>query len=628
MASWYRRFIPELATVAEPLTKLTKKNQSWEWTANQQSAFDALKGCLTSAPTLACPDFSIPFAFQTDASNVGLGAVLTQVIEGQERVIAYASRALTDPERKTPEKFLDWKLDGELMYHQRRSDLADAELEDLDARKLVIPREYRQKVLKKCHKLPQAGHQDIMGSLTPSKQGFSYVLVIQDLYTKWIEVAPLRRTNGKKIAEAIENLVIHRWGTPKVLVTGNGTKFVNTDITALLQLPGMRQTTTPPYHPQWNQHLDAFRFAFNTAHHGLLQATPAFANLGREPESARSMRRELEGYTEIMQQPTEKWLARMKRLETLRTKKQLVEELHVPARRNFLRRRVIIRGFDDLWQADLVDMRNYADAGYHYILTVIDALSKYGWAIALKTKSGKEVTAALLKILKSGRCPKNLQTDDGKEFYNSDFQSLMKKHGINHYSTYSVLKATIVERWNRTLKTEMWKGFTLNGNYKWRAMLQQLVDKYNSRKHRTIGMRPADVKPEHANKLLATVFSNIKIVGRAKFKVGDFVRISKYKNVFAKGYTPNWTTEIFEIIKVQKTNPVTYLLRDSSGTDIYGGFYEHELLKTANPNVYLVEKVLRKKGDKVFVKWLGFNNTHNSWINKNYGIQWIGGEVM
>ncbi|XP_066600013.1 uncharacterized protein [Prorops nasuta] len=298
-------------------------------------------------------------------------------------------------------------------------------------------------------------------------------------------------------------------------------------------------------------------------------------------------------------------------------KKQLVEELHVPARRNFLRRRVIIRGFDDLWQADLVEMRNYADAGYHYILTVIDALSKYGWAIALKTKSGKEVTAALLKILKSGRCPKNLQTDDGKEFYNSDFQSLMKKHGINHYSTYSILKATIIERCNRTLKTEMWKGFTLNGNYKWRAMLQQLVDKYNSRKHRTIGMRPADVKPEHANKLLATVFSNIKIVGRAKFKVGDFVRISKYKNVFAKGYTPNWTTEIFEIIKVQKTNPVTYLLRDSNGTDIYGGFYEHELLKTANPNVYLVEKVLRKKGDKVFVKWLGFNNTHNSWINKN-----------
>ncbi|XP_066587590.1 uncharacterized protein [Prorops nasuta] len=298
-------------------------------------------------------------------------------------------------------------------------------------------------------------------------------------------------------------------------------------------------------------------------------------------------------------------------------KKQLVQELHVPARRNFPRRKVIIRGFDDLWQADLVDMRYYVDTGHHYILTVIDTLSKYGWAVALKAKSGKEVTTAMGKILKSGRCPKNLQTDNGKEFYNNEFQLLMKKRGINHYSTYSTLKASIVERWNRTLKTEMWKRFTLDGSYKWRNILQQLVDDYNARRHRTIGMRPVDVKPEHAEHLLATVYSNIKIVGRTKFKAGDFVRISKYKNAFAKGYTPNWTTEIFQITKVQRTNPATYLLRDSRGTDIHGGFYEYELLKTANPDVYLVEKILRKKGNKVFVKWLGMDKTHNSWINKN-----------
>ncbi|XP_066601740.1 uncharacterized protein [Prorops nasuta] len=291
--------------------------------------------------------------------------------------------------------------------------------------------------------------------------------------------------------------------------------------------------------------------------------------------------------------------------------------LHVPARRNFPRRKVIIRGFDDLWQADLVDMRYYVDTGHHYILTVIDTLSKYGWAVALKTKSGKEVTTAMGKILKSGRCPKNLQTDNGKEFYNNEFQLLMKKRGINHYYTYSMLKASIVERWNRTLKTEMWKRFTLDGSYKWRNILQQLVDDYNARRHRTIGMRPVDVKPEHAEHLLATVYSNIKIVGRTKFKAGDFVRISKYKNAFAKGYTPKWTTEIFQITKVQRTNPATYLLRDSRGTDIHGGFYEYELLKTANPDVYLVEKILRKKGNKVFVKWLGMDKTHNSWINKN-----------
>ncbi|XP_066596505.1 uncharacterized protein [Prorops nasuta] len=148
-------------------------------------------------------------------------------------------------------------------------------------------------------------------------------------------------------------------------------------------------------------------------------------------------------------------------------------------------------------------------------------------------------------------------------------------------------------------------------------MLQQLVDDYNTRKHRTIRMRPADVKPEHAEQLLATVYNTIKIFGRSKFKVSDFVRISKYKNVFAKGYTANWTIEIFQVTKVQRTNPATYLLKDFHGKDIYGGFYEYELLKTANPNVYLVEKVLRKKGNKVYVKWLGMDKTHNSWINKN-----------
>ncbi|XP_066600738.1 uncharacterized protein [Prorops nasuta] len=133
-------------------------------------------------------------------------------------------------------------------------------------------------------------------------------------------------------------------------------------------------------------------------------------------------------------------------------KTQLLEELHAPGRINFPPRRVIVRGYDDLWQADLVDMRNYVDTGHQYILAVIDTLSKYAWSVALETKSGREVTT---------------------------------KRGINHYSTYSVMKASIVERWNHTFKTEMWKQFTLNGNYKWRAMLQELVDAYNARRHRT-----------------------------------------------------------------------------------------------------------------------------------------------
>ncbi|XP_036148461.1 uncharacterized protein LOC118647521 [Monomorium pharaonis] len=116
-------------------------------------------------------------------------------------------------------------------------------------------------------------------------------------------------------------------------------------------------------------------------------------------------------------------------------KQLLVEELHAPARRNFPRRRVIVCGYDDLWQADVVEMRSYTrfNRGYHYILTVIDVLSKHAWAVLLKAKSGSEVAIAIAKIIrKDGRCLKNLQTDKEKEFYNANVQKLLKKHDINH----------------------------------------------------------------------------------------------------------------------------------------------------------------------------------------------------
>lgn len=303
-----------------------------------------------------------------------------------------------------------------------------------------------------------------------------------------------------------------------------------------------------------------------------------------------------------------------------REKIKLVEELHAPVRRNFIRRRVIVRGYDDLWQADLVDIRLHKrlNRGHQYILTIIDVFSKYAWAIALKTKSGSEVAKAFSTVLlHDGRCPKNLQTDMGKEFYNADFQKVMKKYEINHYSSYSVMKASVVERFNRTLKNAMWKHFTLNGSYRWIDLLSQLVHEYNHRRHRTIGMRPIDVTLKNSQELLNTVYSHIKIAPPARFHVGDKVRVSKYKTIFAKGYTPNWSYEIFEIRKVGQTNPVTYHLKDALGNDVMGGFYEYELHPVADPDVYLVEKVLRRKGKMSYVKWMGMSAQHNSWIKSN-----------
>jgi len=136
---------------------------------------------------------------------------------------------------------------------------------------------------------------------------------------------------------------------------------------------------------------------------------------------------------------------------------------------------------------------------------------------------GNDVATVIAKIIRDDeRCPKNLQTDRGKEFYNANVQKLLKKRGINHYSTYSVMKASVVERFNCTLKNDMWKQFTLNGNYRWIDLLPHLVSKYNARKHRTVDMRPIDVTSAIADKLLTTVYSRIKI---ARFRVGDSVRV-------------------------------------------------------------------------------------------------------
>lgn len=164
----------------------------------------------------------------------------------------------------------------------------------------------------------------------------------------------------------------------------------------------------------------------------------------------------------------------------------------------------------------------------------------------------------------------------------------------------------------------MWKQFSLRGTYKWIDILQSLVSDYNKTKHRTIKMKPDDVTHNDEQYLLNTVYRPLRITSsKAKFKIGDLVRISKYKHLFEKGYTPNWTGEVFKIRRVQKTDPITYLLQDLSSAPINGCFYTEELQLTKCPKIYLIDKILRKKGDKLYIKWLGLDKKHNSWIHKS-----------
>ncbi|KAL4091522.1 hypothetical protein QTP88_026197 [Uroleucon formosanum] len=133
----------------------------------------------------------------------------------------------------------------------------------------------------------------------------------------------------------------------------------------------------------------------------------------------------------------------------------------------------------------------------------------------------------------------------------------------------------------------MFKEFTSRGSRDWITILPALIDDYNNSMHRTIGMTPAQAD---AHPSRVTLKHDVVKTRKIKFHVGDKVRISVYKGVFTKGYLPNWSTEIFTIIKVNKTTPSTFILQDYTGSPIAGGFYAEEIRKTMSPDDYLVEK--------------------------------------
>ena len=174
------------------------------------------------------------------------------------------------------------------------------------------------------------------------------------------------------------------------------------------------------------------------------------------------------------------------------------------------------------------------------------------------------------------------------------------------YSINNEGKSVIAERFIRTLKNKIYEYITSVSKNVYIDKLDDIVDEYNNTYHRTIKMKPIDVKDN-------TYIDFEKEVNYKdpKFKVGDHVRISKYKNIFAKGYTPNWSEEVLVIKKVKNTVPWTYVINDLNGEEINGSFYEKELQKT-NQKEFRIEKIIKRKGDKLYVKWKGYDNSFKS----------------
>ena len=255
--------------------------------------------------------------------------------------------------------------------------------------------------------------------------------------------------------------------------------------------------------------------------------------------------------------------------------------------------------------------------GYRYLLTCIDIFSKFSWVITLKDKKGITIKNALQKIFKQ-RKPKFLWTDKGTEFYNKQVQDLLNENNIKLYSTNnSEIKSAVIERFNRTFKNMMYKKFTENNNTIFYNILDELVNNYNNKYHSTIKMTPIQGSKKINEKKIKNIYNFEKTKKPGKFKIGDRVRISLEKNIFEKGYETNWTQEIFEIYDIKYSNVPYYYLKDLNNEKLKGTFYEQELQKTKQDDLYTIEKILKTNKDKIYVKWRGYDNSFNSWINKN-----------
>jgi Integrase core domain/Chromo (CHRromatin Organisation MOdifier) domain len=319
---------------------------------------------------------------------------------------------------------------------------------------------------------------------------------------------------------------------------------------------------------------------------------------------------------------------KIKHIKLKDIKKWLLEQetftLHKQIRKNFLRRRVLVSHIDDIWQIDLVDMQKLKkyNKGYSYLLTCIDVFSKYAWAIPIKNKEKKTVTNAFKSILtRSKRKPKKIHSDKGVEFLNKLFQQLLFKNMIGFYTTENDTKACVVERFHRSLKSRMWKYFTFKNTRIYIDVLPDLMIAYNKSFHRSIQMSPYNVNKKNSSKVLSNLYKGDKPKQNYKLKINDKVRISKYKNIFAKGYKANWSKELFVITEInRKQSPTVYHITDLNGELIKGSFYAEELQKVIkNDNIWQIEKIIKRrtKNNKkqYFVKWKGYPSNFNSWIS-------------
>ena len=296
---------------------------------------------------------------------------------------------------------------------------------------------------------------------------------------------------------------------------------------------------------------------------------------------------------------------------------QYRKELTKPVNKKFERRKAIIMRKNDIWTADIVDynLLSKQNKNVKYLLCVLDIYSRYAFVFPLKDKTATSV----IKCFKTFKTfPSHLWIDKGGEFLNTEFKKFCKEKEINMYHTYGEHKASYIERFNRTLKQKIENHFIEQNTNKYIDVLDDIMKAYNNTKHKSIDETTHSVYFEDDEPTQVFALGGAEI---PKYNAGDYVRISRTKGIFEKGYAPKWSKEVFKIRHVDiNQDPVMYQLEDLLGEIIDGKFYEAELQKTALKDYAMIEKVIKSKvvnGKKMyFVKYDGYDDKFNEWVDE------------
>ena len=302
------------------------------------------------------------------------------------------------------------------------------------------------------------------------------------------------------------------------------------------------------------------------------------------------------------------------------TMEDLSNELNKPTINKFPRQKIIVNHINEIHSTDLVDMSQYSkiNKNYKYIFTNIDVFSKIAYAFPLKSKKIQDIKPCFEKIFEKNK-PKFIWSDKEPAFFSKEMQKFFKDNNVKLYHTNSHLKSVVIERINRSLRELLMKHFTKNNNTIWYNILPKLIKIYNNRYHSTIKMKPIQVNKSNEKYIKENIYTYDKTTKNPKFKINDLVKISlKKRPVFDKPSSNiKWSEELFKIHSINKSNVITYKIKDLNNEIIDGIFYEKELQKSKNTGVYIIEKIIQKNKNKFFVKWRGYSDDFNSWVDKD-----------